>query len=153
MSVKHNTEYMCDGCGKVHVEKVDRMPDGWTMIIFIGGTLHHRDRAHVCSKLCFATMSRKLADEYDPQHIERHASGGPMMKYSNDSNDSNDSTDSTDSTEERGCGSCINCCMDMDLDPYCAAVNKPWGRVLFRGKPAECGPENKLWEKDTRRNR
>lgn len=51
---------------------------------------------------------------------------------------------------ERGCNNCGNRAMDMDLQIYCAAVNKPWGRVLFRGKPAECGPESKLWEEDTR---
>lgn len=39
--------------------------------------------------------------------------------------------------------------MDMDMDPYCAAVNKPWGQVLYRGRPQECG-EFTLWEKDIR---
>lgn len=53
--------------------------------------------------------------------------------------------------DAKGCENCINKCMDMDLDPYCAAVNKPWGKVLYSGKPEECGPENKLWELDTRR--
>lgn len=42
--------------------------------------------------------------------------------------------------------------MDMDLDPYCAAVNKPWGQTLSRGIPKECGPELKLWERDLRRD-
>jgi hypothetical protein len=51
---------------------------------------------------------------------------------------------------ERDCNGCGNRCMDMDMDPYCAAVNRPWGRVLHRGKPKECGPESKLWEADTR---
>lgn len=54
------------------------------------------------------------------------------------------------SEKEKACGNCGNRCMDMDLDPYCSAVNKPWGVVLHRGKPAECGPESKLWEADTR---
>lgn len=53
--------------------------------------------------------------------------------------------------EERSCANCANQCMDMDMDPYCAAVNEPWGQVLYRGKPGECGPENKLWKKDERR--
>jgi len=55
--------------------------------------------------------------------------------------------------DERSCHNCLNQCMDMDLDPYCAAVNKPWGLVLHRGKPKECGPESKLWEKDTRNDK
>ena len=53
--------------------------------------------------------------------------------------------------EKKDCDNCGNKCMDMDMDPYCAAVNIPFGRVLFRGKPPECGPESKLWEPDTRR--
>lgn len=52
--------------------------------------------------------------------------------------------------EKRDCFNCINQCLDMDMDHYCAAVNKPWGRVLHRGKPSECGSESKLWEKDVR---
>jgi hypothetical protein len=52
---------------------------------------------------------------------------------------------------KRDCDTCVNKCMDMDMDPYCAAVNKPWGRVLFRGIPEECGPTRKLWSIDTRR--
>ena len=54
--------------------------------------------------------------------------------------------------ETKDCNSCVNRCMDMDMDPYCAAVNKPWGRVLFRGTPNECLKEgvHTLWEKDTR---
>jgi len=55
--------------------------------------------------------------------------------------------------EDKGCQNCLNQCMDMDLDPYCGAVNKPFGQVLHRGKPAECGPENKLWQLDTRRSK
>lgn len=43
--------------------------------------------------------------------------------------------------------------MDMDMDPYCAVVNLPWGRVLHRGKPEECGEESKLWTLDTRRSK
>jgi hypothetical protein len=50
----------------------------------------------------------------------------------------------------RGCSTCGNRCMDMDLEPYCAAVNKPWGRVLYRGIPEECGAEYKLWTEDER---
>lgn len=53
---------------------------------------------------------------------------------------------------KQDCSNCGNRCMDMDMDPYCAAVNKPWGRVLFRGKPEECGPESRLWEPDVRGN-
>lgn len=48
------------------------------------------------------------------------------------------------------CQNCRNRCMDPDLQPYCAAVNKPWGRVLYRGRPDECGPDAKLWTEDTR---
>lgn len=55
------------------------------------------------------------------------------------------------SEEEKGCDSCANKCMDMDMDPYCAAVNPPFGRVLWQGKPAECGPDSLLWKKDDRR--
>lgn len=54
---------------------------------------------------------------------------------------------------KKDCDTCINKCMDMDMDIYCAAVNQPWGRVLYRGKPEECGPESKLWQIDTRRSR
>ena len=54
-------------------------------------------------------------------------------------------------SEKKDCDNCGNRCMDMDLDPYCAAVNQPFGRVLFRGKPKECGPDSKLWTEDTRR--
>jgi hypothetical protein len=53
--------------------------------------------------------------------------------------------------EVKGCDNCGNRCMDMDMDPYCAAVNKPWGLVLHRGKPPECGDESKLWKADERR--
>lgn len=52
--------------------------------------------------------------------------------------------------KKKDCSNCGNRCMDMDLDPYCSAVNKPWGQVLHRGKPKECGPESKLWVIDTR---
>ncbi len=51
------------------------------------------------------------------------------------------------------CNTCQNRCMDMDMDPYCAAVNKPWGKVLHRGIPKECKDDDgelKLWVKDTR---
>jgi hypothetical protein len=40
--------------------------------------------------------------------------------------------------------------MDMDMDPYCSAVNKPWGLVLHQGIPEECGPERKLFVVDDR---
>lgn len=56
----------------------------------------------------------------------------------------------TSEDQKKGCDNCGNRCMDMDLDPYCAAVNKPWGLSLCGPKPKECGPENKLWEPDTR---
>lgn len=52
---------------------------------------------------------------------------------------------------ERSCNTCLNKCMGMDMDPYCAAVNKPWGQTLTRPRPAECGPEYKLWVLYTRR--
>lgn len=57
------------------------------------------------------------------------------------------------SEEKRDCRNCGNRCMDMDLDPYCSAVNPPWGRALYTGKPEECGPESKLWTLDTRGRR
>ncbi len=50
---------------------------------------------------------------------------------------------------EKSCQTCLNRCMDMDLAPFFVAVNQPWGRVLWRGRPEECGPEFKLWKKDT----
>jgi len=52
--------------------------------------------------------------------------------------------------KEKDCHNCGNRCMDMDLDPYCSAVNQPWGQTLSHGKPKECGAENKLWEIDIR---
>ena len=55
--------------------------------------------------------------------------------------------------EEKQCSNCLHRCMDMDMDPYCAAVNKPHGQVLFRGHPTACGPKYKLWEQDTRGGR
>lgn len=57
------------------------------------------------------------------------------------------------SENEKGCRNCGNCCMDMDMNPYCAVVNEPWGQALYTGKPKECGPESKLWEKDMRSER
>jgi hypothetical protein len=55
---------------------------------------------------------------------------------------------------EKSCRTCINCCMDMDMDPYCAVVNKPYGLNLTRNpRPPECGEEYKLWERDTRGKR
>lgn len=54
-------------------------------------------------------------------------------------------------TIEKDCGNCGNRCMDMDLEPYCSAVNKPWGQTIAgRPRPPECGPEGKLWQLDTR---
>jgi hypothetical protein len=53
---------------------------------------------------------------------------------------------------EKTCLNCLHRCMDMDMDPYCSAVNQPWGLVLRQGKPEDCGSESKLWEKDTRGN-
>lgn len=57
------------------------------------------------------------------------------------------------SKDQRDCNNCGNRCMDMDMGPYCAAVNEPWGQTLSRGKPKECGPESKLWVLDERRRR
>ncbi len=54
--------------------------------------------------------------------------------------------------KEKSCRTCGNRCMDMDMDPYCAAI-KPWGRTL-RVVPEECGDgEWKLWVKDERGNK
>ena len=57
--------------------------------------------------------------------------------------------------EERSCLTCGNRCMDMDMEPYCYAdevrEKHRFGLALYRGVPSECGPERKLWEKDTRR--
>lgn len=59
------------------------------------------------------------------------------------------------SEEKRECNTCLNQCMDMDMEPYCAApeikVEWPIGKNLCRGRPTECGPESKLWQRDTRR--
>ena len=57
----------------------------------------------------------------------------------------------SDEVASHGCHDCLNRCMDMDMDPYCGAVNKPWGQTLHRRKPEECGSDNKLWQLDTRR--
>lgn len=51
---------------------------------------------------------------------------------------------------QKKCENCCNRCMDMDMDPYCAAVNKPYGRMLYSGRPPECGDDFKLWERDPR---
>lgn len=51
----------------------------------------------------------------------------------------------------RECNTCGQRAMDMDMDPYCAAVNQPYGQRLSRGRPQECGPDAKLWQIDTRR--
>jgi hypothetical protein len=51
----------------------------------------------------------------------------------------------------KDCNNCGNRAMDMSMDPYCAAVNKPYGRDLTRSpKPTECGPNSLLWIEDTR---
>ena len=47
----------------------------------------------------------------------------------------------------KDCETCANRCMDMDMDPYCAAVNKPYG---YTGIPQECGEDRKLWQIDKR---
>lgn len=49
----------------------------------------------------------------------------------------------------KSCETCSNRCMDMEMDPYCAAVNKPYGQILHGGRPLECA-RFELWEKDTR---
>ena len=56
------------------------------------------------------------------------------------------------SEEKKSCNNCGNRCMDMSMDPYCIAVNKPWGQALFRGHPTECGPDYRLWVRDARRD-
>lgn len=48
------------------------------------------------------------------------------------------------------CETCGNRCMDMDMDPYCSAVNKVFGLRLSAGKPQECGHDSKLWVPDMR---
>lgn len=59
--------------------------------------------------------------------------------------------------EKRDCSTCLNRCMDMDLDPYCAAdevlKKHPFGLALYRGVPAECLKEGvrTLWQEDSRR--
>lgn len=50
---------------------------------------------------------------------------------------------------KKWCLNCGNRCMEPDCNPYCAAVNPPWGRSLMQ-KPEECGPDNKLWIPDPR---
>lgn len=59
-------------------------------------------------------------------------------------------------TEEIGCDTCGNRCMDMDMDPYCAATEvlktNPYGLTVRNGPegvPA-CGTTVKLWVRDTR---
>jgi len=52
--------------------------------------------------------------------------------------------------DKRSCSGCLDRCMDMDMDPYCTAVNLPWGKVLTRGRPEECGEQYLLWQKDIR---
>lgn len=58
---------------------------------------------------------------------------------------------------EKTCGTCLHRCMDMTMDPYCAApeILKDWplGKNLCRGRPEQCGPEGKLWVLDTRREK
>ena len=58
--------------------------------------------------------------------------------------------------EEKSCNTCIHRCMDMDLDPYCAAPavleKHPYGLVLHRGTPPECLKDGvrTAWVKDVR---
>lgn len=59
---------------------------------------------------------------------------------------------------KKGCDTCLNRCMDMDMDPYCAApkvrLTYRYGLSLSRNAIPECkAVEGKyeLWEKDTRR--
>lgn len=62
--------------------------------------------------------------------------------------------DKKERNEEKQCNNCVHRCMDMDLEPYCAAVNKPFGQTLTRPRPRQCagasGTVYLLWEKDTR---
>jgi hypothetical protein len=57
---------------------------------------------------------------------------------------------------EKNCTTCGNRCMDMDMDPYCAAPevlkSHPFGLVLHSGPVEACkvGDEYTLWEKDSR---
>lgn len=52
---------------------------------------------------------------------------------------------------DRDCQNCGNRAMEpSDMNPYCSAVNKPWGKALHTGKPKECGPESRLWVRDAR---
>lgn len=59
--------------------------------------------------------------------------------------------------EKNDCRTCLYQCMDMDMDPYCAApaVTKtyPYGLVLHRGTPKECLIDgvHTQWAEDTRR--
>lgn len=61
--------------------------------------------------------------------------------------------------DKKSCMNCGNRCMDMDLDPYCAAsgivVKNPFGLTLKRGPIEECkiNGELTLWEKDLRSQR
>lgn len=50
--------------------------------------------------------------------------------------------------EKRDCSNCKNRC--MDLEPYCAVLNPPFGQTLKHGKPVACGDAGRLWELDTR---
>jgi hypothetical protein len=56
--------------------------------------------------------------------------------------------------EEKQCDNCLYRCMDMGMDPFCAAVDKPYGQTLTKPRPKLCsgvsGKEYHLWEKDTR---
>lgn len=59
---------------------------------------------------------------------------------------------------KKDCHSCGNRCMDMEMDPYCAAPkvleSMPYGQTLVRKRPSECsgegGSDYKLWVEDTR---
>ncbi len=58
---------------------------------------------------------------------------------------------SADAAVTKSCSNCLNRCMDMDMDPYCAAVNKPYGLTLRRGRAPQCA-NFELWQKDTRQS-
>lgn len=61
--------------------------------------------------------------------------------------------EATDRCAKRSCSGCVDRCMDMDMEPYCVAVDPPWGRFLSRGRPVECGERYLLWQKDIRSSR
>jgi hypothetical protein len=54
-------------------------------------------------------------------------------------------------TQPKGCASCKNCSMDMDMDPYCThpAVTKTYHEGLSIGTAIElfCGNPHTLWRR------